>query len=293
MLSLEIKKLKPQTRQILQLAACIGNQFEIETLAIVAGNTPQKIALLLREAMAKGLVYSLSDAYKSIELGVSQQTGQGKVEYKFVHDHIQQAAYSLIPDSEKLSTHLKIGRLLLKHINSEERDPKIFKIVNQLNIGRELISQQKERYQLARLNLSAGQQARDSSAFAAAFHYFNIGLELLATNCWTNEYDLTLALYTATAEAAYLNGNFARQVELVESILQRGRSRLEKVKAYEIQILALAAQNQPLAAIETSLEVLRLLGFNFPKKPSKLRILLALLERTRKRRVETSTRSLL
>jgi len=277
LLSLEIKKLKEKSQQILQLAACIGNQFDIQILAIVSGNNLQTTAFLLQEAMVTGLIYPLSDAYRAIELDLSDCIGELKVEYKFVHDRIQQAAYSLIPENEKALTHFKIGKLLLKYIAPERQKEKIFEIVNHLNLGRKLITQQKERYQLAKLNAIAGEKAKGSSAFGAAYHYFSIGLELLDPNCWSNEYDLSLTLHTATAEAAYLKGNFTRQVELVESILQKGRSRLEKVKAYEIELLAKAGQNQPLEAIETALEILRFLGLNFPNQPSKLRILLALI----------------
>ncbi|MDJ0715363.1 MAG: AAA family ATPase [Prochloraceae cyanobacterium] len=276
LLSLEIKKLNSETQQILQLAACMGNQFEITTLAIVAEYEIQKTALLLREALEIGLVYPLSNAYKSIELEVSHNENQGKIEYKFVHDRIQEAAYSLIPEPKKTSIHLQIGRLLLKSTNLKEQEEKIFDIVNHLNIGRDLIIKETHCYELAHLNLIAGQKARDSSAFSTALNYFNIGLKLLASNSWQSEYDLTLTLHTKTAEAAYLSGQFEQQFEFSELILKRANSLLDRVKAYEIKILASIAQARPVDAVHIALKVLRLLGFNFPNKPSKLRILLAL-----------------
>ena len=49
--------------------------------------------------------------------------------------------------------HLKIGRLLLQKFTKEEREERIFDIVNHLNSGIDLIVSQAEKTQLAELNL--------------------------------------------------------------------------------------------------------------------------------------------
>jgi predicted ATPase len=61
--------------------------------------------------------------------------------------------------------------------------------------------------------------------------------------------------------------------KLVEEVLQNAKSLLDKVKAYEVQILAYTAQNKLREAVDTGLIILKLLGVSLPTKPSKLDIL--------------------
>ena len=70
LLALKIQKLKEKTEKVLKLAACLGNKFKLETLALVTEKSLAETAVDLQEALAEGLVLPLSDAYKSIELDV-------------------------------------------------------------------------------------------------------------------------------------------------------------------------------------------------------------------------------
>ncbi|WP_445304737.1 trifunctional serine/threonine-protein kinase/ATP-binding protein/sensor histidine kinase, partial [Microcoleus sp. Pol7_A1] len=279
-MALQLRKLPLQTQSVLKLAACIGNQFDLATLAIVDENSPVETASALWKALQDGLILPISEVYKFYQaegnsksvIGNGQESDQLPIthdqlpKYKFLHDRVQQAAYSLIPQDQKRSTHLKIGQLLLKNTPEADREERIFDIVNHLNVGVELITQEAEREQLARLNLVAGKKAKAATAYSAAVEYFKVGRVLLTENSWKNQYELTLALSTKAAEAAYLSGDFEQMEKLASVVDNCAKTLLGKVKVYEVQIQAYIAQNKLLEAVNTTLQVLKLLGVEFPSK---------------------------
>jgi predicted ATPase/serine phosphatase RsbU (regulator of sigma subunit) len=270
-MALQLQKLPTNTQKVLKLAACIGNQFDLATLAIVHEKSQADTAADLWKALQEGIIIPISDVYKFFQASESVEATEVhdlSVPYKFLHDRVQQAAYSLIPEEQKTSTHLKIGQLLRSHTPDGELDKNIFDIVNQMNLGIELISNQTERNELALLNLQAGQKAKASTAYVAANRYLKAGLELLETNSWQTHYNLALALHESATETAFLNGNFELQKQLSEVVLAQAYSLLDKIKIYEIQSQSYLAQNQQLKAVKMALPILKQLGVTFPEQPS-------------------------
>ncbi|MEG4321086.1 MULTISPECIES: AAA family ATPase [unclassified Microcoleus] len=283
----KIQKLPQLTQEVLKMAACIGNQFDLKTLSIVGEKQQKETANDLWSAVREGLIVPVGDDYKFLQ--TDRNPDQFKVAYRFVHDRIQQAAYSLIPEQRKQAYHLQIGQLLLNNTPLQQQEEKIFDIVNQLNFGSNLLENQQKRDELAKLNLIAGKKAKASAAFQPALTYLTSGLDLLkplqsspnkkaseGESSWQTQYDTTLALYVEAAEAAYLCGQFDEMERLVPVVLQQGKVLLDKVKAYEVKISAYLAQDELLEAVNTGLTVLKLLGVSLPKKPSKLDVLLGL-----------------
>ncbi|MCC5642067.1 AAA family ATPase [Nostoc sp. CHAB 5824] len=271
----QLQRLHESTQKVLQLAACIGNQFDLVTLAIVLEESEIETAASLWKALQEGLILPISDVYKFYQgenhdkLALSNgNTNKKLAKYRFLHDRVQQAAYYLIPDNQKQATHLKIGQLLLQNSSAIEQEEKLFDIALHLNLGQELITQSNEREALARLNLAAGGKAKNSTAYAAARVYLQTGIELLTANCWQDQYELTLSLYVAATEAAYLNADFDGMEQIAVQVLQSAQTILDKVKIYEIQIAAQTAQTRLLEAIAVGRDALKQLGVELPSEPN-------------------------
>ncbi|MEG4346638.1 AAA family ATPase [Microcoleus sp. A003_D6] len=279
-MAIQLQKLPEATQNVLKLAACIGNQFDLDTLAIVSEQSETEAAANLWKALQEGLILPLSEIYKFYQADGHRESGIGNryesipspithsplLTYKFLHDRVQQAAYSLIPEAQKGITHLRIGQLLLGGTRIEEREEKVFKIVSQLNQGSHLITKESQREELTQLNLMAAQKAKVSTAYAAAKKYLAKGLELLSSDCWQNQYLLAKALYEAGAEVNYLSGDCEQANKLIDSAMQNMDILLDKIKLYQVKIQILIAQNQLAEVTNISLKVLQELGVFFPEK---------------------------
>lgn len=249
----KVRRLETASREILQLAACVGNRFDLETLCWIAETNIEAARNRLKPGLASGLVLPL-----------------GNNGFKFSHDRIQQAVYSLIPVEERERVHLKIGRRLQTHLADEDDSSRVFEVANQLNLGRSLLRNEEEIISLAELNLDAGRKAKLNSAFPTALEYLECGISLIESrgDPWETYYDLSLRLYTEATEAAYLSGKFDLMDGWFRTILDRAKTILEKVKPYEIRILAYKADNKFRESIDTGLEVLEQLGERFPRNPN-------------------------
>ncbi|MFN6487835.1 MULTISPECIES: AAA family ATPase [unclassified Nostoc] len=290
-MGIQIGNLDKNVQDVLKISACIGNEFDLKTLSIVHEKSLIDTASDLWQALLEGLIVPQKDGYNfALEndrqlLSFSTKepenfstTNSQLPKYKFVHDRVQQAAYSLIPKDQIKQIHLKIGLLLLKNTPVAEREENIFELVNHFNIAIEFITDQAKRNELAEISLIAGRKALVSTAYSSALKYLTTGIELLADDSWQIKYELTLALYEIAAEAAYLAGDFEQMEKLAEVVLVRAKTLLEKVKVYEVKIQAYGAQGQALEAVNLALAFLKLLGVDFPFNPQQSDVQVALAE---------------
>src|SRR5258708_27994106 len=149
----KLRRLAAITQEALKQLSCLGNSVKIRTLSIVHETSEDEVHSDLWEAARLEFIVRLDGSYK------------------FVHDRVQEAAYSLIPKELRAAAHLRIGRLLTTHTPREKREEAVFEIVNQINRGAALITSQQERDQIAELNLIAGKRAKASTAYVSALKH--------------------------------------------------------------------------------------------------------------------------
>ncbi len=251
----KIQKLPAHTQEALRLAASIGNQFDLDTLALALGSSPAEAAAALYRAMEESLVLPLDERWQ-----LAEQGGAGAAAYRFLHDRVQQAAYSLIAEGDRPELHLRLGRLLLASAPLDACEGRLFDVVNQLDRGSAFIESPAERLQLAGLNLEAGKKARASAAYQPAHRYLEAGLRLLPEGSWALHHALTFDLHAEAVETAYLDTDFTRAEELAAVALENAATALEKLRIHEIQMLFHSARLQFPEAIQVGIEALRLLG---------------------------------
>ncbi len=256
----KIESLPDDTQAIIKICACIGNRFDLQAISHISGKSIDEALALFSIAIEEGFVYLSGDTYR------------------FQHDHIQAAVYTLLPKNEKEELHYRIGSFLLENLSEEKLQEKIIYIVDQLNECKSIISLPEDRQRIAELNLRAGQKARTSAAYESALAYFKIGIVLLETHCWKSNYELSLSLHLEAAEAVYMNSQYNEFKYFSEIVLNNAKTLLDRVRIFELQILVCMGENKPFEAVQIGIKTLKMLGIRFPAKPRTYHILFGLLK---------------
>ena len=274
-----IRVLPEKTQRILQLAACIGNRFDLGTLSVVARQSNSQVMEELWCAMNESLILPQDSSYRYAGLETSDPAGSipgTEVRFRFLHDRVQQASYELIPKEETVPFHLEIGRLLLQGLSPRDVSDHVFDILHHCNSGISMVTDPKERRRLADLNLEAGKKAKSAAAYGPALGYLETGLGLLARDGWETNSRVCLALHIETIEARYLNHDYRGMESLARETLARDLAPAERAAVEQIRIQALMARNEPVAAIRLALPILRQLGVRLPNRPNKVHIMAGL-----------------
>jgi PAS domain S-box-containing protein len=246
----KLTRLPVETQAALQRLACLGNVAEITMLSIVLGKSNDEVRSDLWSAVRLELVKHLEGSYR------------------FIHDRVQEAAYSLIPERSRAEAHLLIGRLLAVHTPAEKREEAIFEIVNQLNRGAALITSRDEREQLAEFNLLAGQRAKATTAYASALTYLTAGAALLPEDSWERRHELTFALELHRAECEFLTGALAEAEQRLAALSTRAATTVERATVACLRVDLYTTLDQGSRAIAVGLDYLRHLGIDWSPHPT-------------------------
>ncbi len=235
----KIQQLPDKTASLLQVAACVGTLFDLNTLAAAAGLPEAEVARDLWPGIREGLIPPLDDNYRAFQSEEEETNLHGfgltdlNPHYRFLHDRIQQAAYGMIAEAERPAMHLHIGKLLLREMSPALLDDRLFDVVNHLSMGVHLITDPAQKAQYAQLFFQAGKKAKSSTAYSSAADYLADGVDLLDATVWNSElYQLAYDLHYERAEALYLSGQYAEAEKVLETILLNSANRVDLAKVY-------------------------------------------------------------
>jgi predicted ATPase/signal transduction histidine kinase len=246
----KLKRLSISTQDALKHLACLGNIAEIGTLSMVYQQTEEAMHAAFWEAVRAGLIVH-----------------QGN-HYKFLHDRIQQAAYSLFAEERRAAVHLHIGRKLLASLTADELAEHLFDVANQLNRGAERLIDRDENVQVATIDLRAGRKSKASAAYVSARAYFAAGMALLDDQAWSDQHELTFNLSLERAECELLSGNHEKAEQLLGELLQRAASNVEFADASCLKMQLHVLKGEFPQAVDSALTCLRLFGIDLPAHPA-------------------------
>ncbi len=253
----KIQHWAPETVDLLSLAACLGSQFELPLLAMVSQRSAEECRRLLQPALDDGLLLPLN-------------RGPAPLEYRFLHDRVQQAAYDLIPPADRPRFRLRVGRLLWARLSDEQLGDRLFQVVDHLNAGLALIDDARERVEMVRLNTRAARKARAATAYHAAllFHRAVAGYldqPEFATHLWTEHHDLALQFFLDRAESEFLEGDRQLAEQSVRLAVAHAVSAIEKAEALNTLIVQFTLLARYPEAIAAGREGLAALGIVLPE----------------------------
>src|SRR5580693_7627442 len=246
----KLSRLPTRTQEALRELACFGNSAEFTLLRVIYRDS-EEMHSQLWEAVRTGFVFRSEDSYR------------------FLHDRVQEAAYSLIPKELRAETHLRIGRLLVEEIPSHEREERIFEIVNQFNRATHLITSPEECEWAAQLNLIAGRRAKISTAYASALSYLATGRALLTEESWDTSYELIFSLELLMAECELLTAGMESAEKRLSMLAQRAKSEHDVALVTRLRLTLFTTLDRSSDAVEACLEYLRRRGTHWSPRPSR------------------------
>ena len=221
LLTRKMLKLDRNMQWLLRTASCFGAEFDIALLELLSSDTKATDTIALANmAVEEGFLHR--------ELS--------SLDYRFVHDQIREAAYSIIPESERETFHLSIGRQLMQQMPPQEVEGNIFAILGQIFKGISLVEDHSEKLSIAKFCLVGGEKATSTASFPFAAKYLAQGCQLLCGRDWGIDYELALQLHTGAANALLAIGDYERMLCIVEKVLAQARVFSDKFPAYYAMI---------------------------------------------------------
>lgn len=250
--------LEEATLAVLEAAACVGDEFRVQLLALALALSAAEVASRLWPAITAGLVQPVGGEYKYIAVD-----DRLDARYRFVHDRVQQGIITTLSREKRLDLHYRLGMALRARFGDDDGDS-LFTMVGHLNAAIPRLTRSRDRIELAGLNLQAGQKAKRATAYTSASTLFRTGIGLLPEDPWTEHHGLAFALHREHMEAEFLEGNIESALRRFTPLRARARDDVELCELYALKAMLETNLHLAREAIATILEGARALGVALP-----------------------------
>lgn len=278
----KLQRCSPQMQKLLEVAACIGANFDMRLISTVTNQPLPEMMGYLMEALKEGFILPFEDIHNIMWIdekeAENQQLNKMSYFFRFLHDKVQQACYQLMNAQERKNTHYQIGLLLLNKFRGEHLEEHIFEVMSQLNHANDQITELKERKEYAEMNLLAAQKAMRTVAYATAMDFLKIGLNFMPEDRWKSEYDLTFQLNLLSAEANYLLFNFDEASRIFDQILEYAKSVRDKVAVHMLKVKLYISSVNYKEAVNWGRSGLKLLNITLPTRHLKFHVIKELIK---------------
>jgi PAS domain S-box-containing protein len=246
----KLRRLPIEARKSLQQLACLGSVVDFAVLEKVFPGEKEQVHGQLWKAVRAGLIF------------------RSEHSYRFLHDRIHEAAYSLIPEESRAELHLGIGRLLAVHTPLEEREEAIFHIVDQFNRASHLITSKDEKRRIAGLNLIAGRRAKASTAYISALKFLKAGRAWLTEECWKGSYELIFSTEYLMADCELLVADMPNAENRLSMLATRARSGHDTAIVTRLRLMLYGTLGRNDLGVDVCLQYLKRLGTEWSPYPT-------------------------
>lgn len=273
-LTKSFEMLPAYTKRTLQIASCIGMEFEDCFLSIVVKESFQKVRSYLFDAMEKSLIVCNEYSFILPEIGYDYNNRDRRSNgtlFRFSHQKVHNIIYKSMDQKLINETHYAIG-FLLKQGLKKGHDERIYEIAAHLNLGSSLATAETDKIAIAEANLASGIKAKLASAYEQAIKYLLSGIAMLAEDPWKRQYQLSYDLYMNLAECLHLGSEYEKAEETFKLLLGNSLSTHDKARVYRLKVRLYTNLVMTDEAINSGIQGLKVLGVNLPKKPQKYHV---------------------
>lgn len=253
MITARISRLDPAAAQVLELASCVGHEFELDLLRELSHRQRDEVESALSALCDEGLVARTSEGYR------------------FVHDRIREAVQTLLSLEQRAQLHARVADLLLEGISAPELDQRVFEIADHLKAAAEGGVGLEPRRALE-IHVRACRRALAAGAGATALHYFRAAQAQFDDALWQSEPGTCFELFVHGADAAHQCEQFAKADQCLAALAERPLSQTQRVQVLARQIRSSTLTSPRRETANLTLQMLRRFGVRWSLHPSRLKL---------------------